>query len=317
MILHKVLLYFAWVCGFAAVPAALAAEVLPLLALGKGVYVIPAPLEDSSPANRGRVVNTGFIIGTKGVVVIDSGANHRHGEAILATIRKLTSKPVRLVVNTHPHPQNVLGNSAFAKRGIPILSSMATREKMDERCPRCLKALTGSIGEEAMTGTRIRLPDLTAVHGERMQVAGRKLRFFHFGHGHTEGDLLVLDEASGVLFAGDLIYRHQLPHLGEAHVSGWIESLNGLTELPFSVLVPGRGPVGDAGDVAIMKRYLEGLFGRIKAAYEKGLSADEAIERSEMPEFSAWQGYPERHGINIQHIYFEIERNDLEPEVGR
>ena len=36
------------------------------------------------------MVNTGFIVGTDGVIVVDSGANHGHGEAILATVALVT-----------------------------------------------------------------------------------------------------------------------------------------------------------------------------------------------------------------------------------
>lgn len=334
-------------------PAFAAPALLPVEQLASGVFVIPSPLADSNPENRGRVVNSGFIVGRDGVIVIDSGANRRHGEAILATVARVTPKPVKLLINTHPHPQNVLGNSAFAERGIPILATAATVAAMDERCPNCLTSLRQSVGDEAMRGTRIQLPDTTLtvkvapatqdapfspggrrageeggkarlslsgaspqsgwVAGSRMlEIAGRQLRLLHFGHGHTEGDLVVFDEASAALFSGDLIYSGQIPHLSEANTSGWIAALDQLAGLPIRILIPGRGPAGGAGDLAPIRRYLSALRQRVAAAYQEGRSADEAIRLAELEEFASWHGYAERHGRNVQHVYFEIERLDLD-----
>jgi glyoxylase-like metal-dependent hydrolase (beta-lactamase superfamily II) len=333
-------------------PAFAAPAILPVAEVANGIFVIPAPLADASPENNGRVVNSGFIVGRDGVIVIDSGANQRHGEAILATVARVTEKPVKLLIDTHPHPQNVLGNSAFAERGIPILATAATVAAMDERCPTCLASLRQSVGEEAMRGTRIQLPDTTLTvkvapatqdapfspggrrAGEEggtarlplsgaspqsgwvaasqvLEIAGRQLRLVHFGHGHTEGDLAVFDEASAALFSGDLIYSGQIPHLSEANTRGWIAALDQLAGLPIRILIPGRGPSGGAGDLAPTRRYLAELRQSVSAAYQNGRSVDEAITLAELPEFAGWQGYAARHGRNVQHVYFEIERDDL------
>lgn len=315
MILRKILLYFVCLCGLACAAFSVQAA-LPITAseIAPGVYVIAGTVADAGPGNYGRVVNTAFLIGAQGVVVLDSGANHRHGEAILAAIRRVTRKPVTHLINTHPHPQNVLGNAAFAQRGVPILASMATRDKMSERCPRCLKTLSETVGAAAMQGTQIHLPNQTVTHKERLTLAGRSLRFFQFGHGHTEGDLVVLDVATGTLFAGDLVYSGQIPHLNEANVRGWRSALNEMRSLPFSLLVPGRGPVGDVVAATTMQRYFDQLHDRVAAAYAAGLSADETIAHADLPEFSGWQGYAVRHGVNVQRIYFDIERADFERE---
>ncbi len=296
--------------GVLIVSLSAAAGTLPLQRIADDAYLISGVVADAAPANRGRVVNTGFIVGTDGVIVVDSGANHGHGEAILATVASVTDKPVALLINTHPHPQNVLGNSAFAARGIPILATAATIAAMRARCPDCLRSLERSVGAEAMTGTRIELPGLVAA-GEVREVAGRRLTLLHAGHGHTEGDLAVFDAESGVLFAGDLVYRGQVPHLSESDTAGWLASLQPLRDLPIRTLVPGRGPVGSAADLAPIGRYLSQLRQRVAAAYRDGRSADEAIALADLPEFSSWQGYAERHGRNVQHVYFEIERDDL------
>ena len=278
--------------------------------------MIPAPIGDAAPGNAGQVVNTGFVVTSDGIVVIDSGANHAHGNAIIAAVQAVSSQPIRLLINTHPHPQNVLGNSAFADLGIPILATQATRDAMATRCPQCLKSLADSVGADIMAGTRIRLPDRVQA-GEQLRVGDRTLRLLHYGHGHTEGDLVVLDEATQVLFSGDLIYRAQIPHLSEADSAGWLTALDAVARLPFRILVPGRGPAGDAEILADMHRYLDDLRQSVSTAYAGGLTVEESITLAGQPAYSHWHGYDTRHGRNIQHVYFELERHDFLQADGR
>ena len=292
-------------------PLSLSAAGVGVLRVAPDVYVIPGEVGEATAENRGRVVNTGFIVGIDGVVVIDSGASHAQGEAILAEIAGVTDRPVRLLINTHPHPQNVLGNSAFAARGIPILASVQTRALMDERCPRCFDSMSKSIGVANMAGTRIVLPGVLVSGSETRRIAGRELRLLHLSHAHSEGDLAVLDVATGTLFAGDVVYHGQLPHLGEADVGGWIAALAHLQRETFSVLVPGRGAPGGHAELAAFAEYLQELRDRVGDAYAAGRTPDETLELVRQPAFAGWEGHATRQGRNVQHIYFEFERADL------
>ena len=81
--------------------------------LAPGAYVIVGLKEDFSFTNGGNIVNTGFLVGTEGVIVIDTGPSRRYGEQMLAAIRRVTPLPVVLTLNTHHHPDHFLGNQAF------------------------------------------------------------------------------------------------------------------------------------------------------------------------------------------------------------
>lgn len=295
----------------------LAARALDAVKLAPDVFLLPGVVADADVGNRGRVVNIGIIVGHEGSVVIDSGTSREHGELILAAAERLGGRPVRLLVNTHPHPQNVLGNSAFAARGIPILATQQTRAMMAERCPRCLAASARAIGAANLAGTAIVLPDITIAASETRVVAGRRLRLLHLGHAHSEGDLAVLDVETGVLFAGDVVYRDQLPHLAEADLAGWLAALEVLRREPVSVLVPGRGAPGAVADLEPLAAYLDALRASVGAAYAAGLSPDETLERAALPTHANWEGYAARHGRNVQHVYFALERAELAAGQGQ
>jgi hypothetical protein len=47
------------------------------VAVAPGVYVMQGNGDAVAPANRGIVANNGFIVGTSGVTVIDTGSSYR------------------------------------------------------------------------------------------------------------------------------------------------------------------------------------------------------------------------------------------------
>src|SRR5512132_3552670 len=64
--------------------------------------------------------NCGIVLTQEGVVLIDSGHNPTDSRAILAAIKKLTPLPVRLLIDTEPHPDHVMGDFVFSPPAIVI-----------------------------------------------------------------------------------------------------------------------------------------------------------------------------------------------------
>jgi glyoxylase-like metal-dependent hydrolase (beta-lactamase superfamily II) len=293
-----------------AAPRPAAAQGLIPVPVAPGVYAFVGALAEPAAENRGFVANQGFIVGDSGVIVIDTGANHAHGEAMLAAIRMVTDHPVALVINTHAAPERVLGNSAFAAQGAPILAHRDAFRYMEANCGTCIERLRDALGGETMAGTRLALPTRTADGSMTLEVAGRRLSLLHFGW-TLAGDLAVLDQESGALFTGDLVCLDRVPEARDTRLDVWLAALKTLRDLPARVLVPGRGPVSPARRIADTQTYLEALQQAVRARYEEGDSLREATARAAVPAFRGWALYPRLHAANVHHLYLELEKKAL------
>ncbi len=305
--------------AFATAAAASDPGLLQPRKVAEGVYAFIGALEDVSAANDGNVINSGFIVGDDGVIVIDTGVNFRHGQRILAAIQSTTGKPVVLVLNTHPHPENVLGDSVFTKLGARVAATPATVQAMEQRCEVCYKHVAGILGEAAMAGTDIVIPEplgeKAAPRARIIDAGGRKLRLLHYGWGHTEGDLAVLDVKTGVLFAGGLVSLDRIPVMMQARVRPWIATLEQLRNVPFKILVPGHGPISKPKRMDDTLNYLRDLLKSIGKQYRAGDSVFDALHRTTMPAYQNWALYPETHLLNVQHVYSELERAEFQGSV--
>lgn len=76
--------------------------------------------------------NNLFIIGERDVIVVDAQFSLASTRATLAALRRLTSKPVRYVVNTHPHDDHITGNQVYrdAFPNVEFIAHRATRDTM-------------------------------------------------------------------------------------------------------------------------------------------------------------------------------------------
>ncbi|PKL94905.1 MAG: MBL fold metallo-hydrolase, partial [Gammaproteobacteria bacterium HGW-Gammaproteobacteria-9] len=169
--------------------------------IAEGVWLLEGSTDNFDKRNGGNIVNTGFIVGDAGVIVIDTGPSRLYGEAMRAAISRVTDLPVTKVLLTHHHPDHVLGNQAFAD--VPIAALAGTTELLREQGNAMAENMYRLVGDW-MRGTEVVLPNETLAPGT-LEVAGRPLRVLAL-RGHTGADLAILDERSGVLFAGDILF---------------------------------------------------------------------------------------------------------------
>lgn len=279
--------------------------------IASGVFVAIAPNEAASPANGGFVSNLGFIVGRTGVVVIGTGASERHGAAILRAIRATTRKPVVLAVNLQATADHVLGNRVFMRRGVPILAHRETQRFMARNCTTCIGNARRAIGGRRMGAAAIAQPETLIEATRAVEYGGRELEVIHYGVTFQPGSLAVLDRATGILFAGEMLSLDRIPDVRNADLANWRTALQAIAGSSVSRLVPAHGPVSAPHRALDSARYLADLWSAVQAVYERGVALQDAASAAALPAHSRRALYEPLHRGNVHFTYLRVEADDL------
>jgi glyoxylase-like metal-dependent hydrolase (beta-lactamase superfamily II) len=289
-------------CAAPGLPAPRAVELEP------GVYMVPGATGSATPANRGWIGNSGFIVGDSGVVVVDTGTSFEQGAALLEQVRRVTDKPVRLALITHVQPEFLFGANAFRAAHIPIQMHAKSSRLMASRCETCLKNLRQTVGEAAMAGTSTFKPDQEFDAAQLITTGGVSLQVLYFGHSSGPGDIAVLDLRSRVLFGGGLVDQGRIPDIIDSDIAGWKDALNQLRALGVARVVPGHGPASSAELITTVERYLTQLDHSARSLVEAGTSLIDVADAIALPEFENWDQYDAIHRRNAAIAFLRVER---------
>jgi glyoxylase-like metal-dependent hydrolase (beta-lactamase superfamily II) len=283
-----------------------------------GVYMLAGLPGAPSPANAGRIGNAGFIVGRSGVMAIDTGTSHQHGQALLAAIDQTTKLPVRLLLVTHVRQEFVFGASAFQARGIPVHMQRHAAALMAARCDNCLKTLSAELGEDAMRGTVVLKPDQLFDESHVIETIGRPVLVQHHGHASGPGETSAFDVRSGTLFAGGLLDNRRFPDIQDSDLDGWRQALGNLRSLRINTIVPGHGSAGGPELIADTQRYLAQLEQRCAMLLKQGAALSEVPDAATLPDFNRWDQADGVHRRNAAVMFLRLERRLLldEPPQG-
>ena len=284
---------------------------LSAVMIAKDVYAFIGKTEDFTTDNGGNIVNTAFIVAPQGVIVIDTGPSLRYGQQMRRGIAAVTTKPIALVINTHHHPDHFLGNQAFAD--VPIAALAETRNGIAADGNAFAENLFRMSGDW-MKGTEVQLPGKTLSAG-RLEIAGRSLRLVGLD-GHTGADLVIVDETSGVLFAGDLAFNGRAPTTPHADVAHWLKALDQLEALTreagFKVLLPGHGaPTADAAPIRQTRAWLTWLSAAMRDAAKAGLDMNDVLARPLPAEFANLPVAASEYRRSVGHLFPAAEQEAL------
>ena len=202
--------------------------------------------------------NAGIIIGKDFLVAVDSLMSAREARRFIKYIRKISSKPIKFLVNTHYHLDHTLGNSEFAKLGAVIIAQENDKENMEKAGAGMLQyAKQSGLSEKDLKGTRLAYPTLTFKEKVTLFLGNQRVELLYLGPTHTTGNILVYLPKEKVLFTGDILFSDYHPFLGNADIQGWLKVLDYIQTMDVEKIIPGHGPVSIKKDVADLQAYLK------------------------------------------------------------
>lgn len=275
--------------------------------IAPGIYVHHGEHKDLAPHYGGDICNISFVVGEKGVAVIDTGGSPAVGSQLRKAIRKVTQKPILYVINTHVHPDHALGNAAF-KRDHPVfVGHSKLSETMAQRKEVYLRNQAEWVGADG-AGTELIPPTLSVSTTHDLDLGGRTLHLTAYPVAHSPSDLSVFDTASNTLWTGDLLFIERAPSV-DGDVPAWLEVIEQLRSVQAARTVPGHGSVAANGGVALddEKRYLTVLLTGVREAIKQGRSMEDTIATAARSEESKWLLFDITNRRNIARIFPMLE----------
>lgn len=271
--------------------------------VAEGVWMVRGADAPILFENGGMIANSAILSTDDGAVLFDPGVSLEHGRALGALARQVTGKPVGRVYVSHLHPDHALGAAAFDPAIVHALP--ATRTDL-ERDGEGFSDAMYRLLSDWMRGTHVVLP-LGDVAEGTAAFGGRALRLFAM-QGHSSGDLVLLDERTGTLLAGDLVFHDRAPSTPHADLAKWRAALDRLKDVPHTLLVPGHGPLDrDGSAIAQTRDWLDWLEATLAQAVADGLDMTEAGELPIPERFAALKAARYELQRSVSHLYAGLE----------
>jgi len=246
--------------------------------------------------------NTGFLVGSRGVVAVDACSTVARTEALLRTIRGISPLPVRTLVNTHHHGDHTFGNFLFDTA--TIVGHEGVRAAMAAfGPPRSAPFFT----EVDWGEVELEPPFVTFTDRVRVWVDDLPCDVIHVGTpAHTTNDSVVWIPERRLLFSGDLLFNGGTPFLVQGSVSGAREALRLIADLGAQTIVPGHGPIATPELIGEVDAYLAFVQRVAADGHAAGASPLDLARETDLGEFAGLTD-PERIVGNLHRAYAELD----------
>ena len=282
--------------------------------LDNGVYAYYST-EARDKEAKGLPVATsgGFVVGDKGVLIIDTMLNKRLNEQAQALISKVTDRPIIYAVNTSFHGDHSYGNM-YLPEGTRIIQHEVTSQYIATHFEGDTAFMMQNFGKDrGIEEIKPVAADLLIPEGGKLtlDLGGQQVEIIDFGFAQTGGDLFVWQPESKVMWTGNpvITVKPSLPWLLDGHLVETLISLQKVYDfLPDDArVVPGHGSVITKNDLRWHLDYLATVKKEVESAIMDGLTLEQTVERVKMPEFSGYALHGWVHpGLNVPAAYKDL-----------
>jgi glyoxylase-like metal-dependent hydrolase (beta-lactamase superfamily II) len=278
--------------------------------VAEGVYAYVGELGQRTTTNEGLNANIGLVVTPFGALLIDSGATFNGARQIHEAVRRVTSQPVRWVINTGGQDHRWLGNGYFKAQGAEIIAHAQAEADMHSRGGDQLQGLRNALGQLANDTVPTFASRWIYQSDERLELDGVEIEFKHRGGAHTPGDMLVWLPKQRVVFTGDVVYvDRMLGVLPFSQTKPWLATFDEIERLAPLRIVPGHGHVTDLSTAQVDTRdYLSALRNHMKKAIDDGVDISAAVKTFDSKPFVHLLNAADLMPGNANRTYLEVER---------
>ena len=219
------------------------------------------------------------------LIVVD--ANFPSGaRAAMADAKRISSKPVKYVFDTHHHGDHLYGNPLWTQAGATTLAFKQVGEELKRLEPARWQAAAKS------------RPDVAELHRDGpeppkqdidrpvfvLSDGSRKVEFLYFGWAHTRGDGFVYIAKDEVLCTGDAVVNGPHNATMDANIGNWPNVLRAAARLKVKHVLPGHGAMGGRELLTGQELFFTELHKAVQDAIDKGKKVEEIQASVKLPE---------------------------------
>jgi len=249
--------------------------------------------------------NCTIILTQDGVVLIDSGNNPKDSYAVLDAVKKLTSQPVRLLINTEPHADHTTGHFVFSPPAIIVAAAGAGESMRGSNIVQRVEKLVAEKPElrSQYEGYRMITPHIEYRDRATLSVGERTIELFYLKNVHSEADTAIWLPKERVLFPAASVGVKRLNNLrANVSIPDTLSAIKMMKALNPDVVIPGHGQPGTAQILEDNERYYNLLVDRVKQLVQQGKSLEQVKQELKMPEIDEWAG-KDRFPNNVEAAY--------------
>ncbi len=232
-------------------------------------------LSDTVYMLRGRGGNVGISTGEDGLYIIDDQVKQVTGP-LLQAIRKISTQPIRFVINTHYHGDHTGGNEVIGGAGTVIIAHDNIRKRLTtEQVSIFMNSTTPPAAHAA-------LPVVTFNDQMSLHLNGETATAYYVANGHTDGDAIIHFPVSNVIHMGDMFFNGRYPYV-DLDAGGSVQGMVAAADLALSManestrIIPGHGPLAMAEDLKNYRDFLIEASTNVQALIDRDMNLEQII----------------------------------------
>ncbi|MEO1890879.1 MAG: MBL fold metallo-hydrolase [Candidatus Thioglobus sp.] len=273
-------------------------------------YYVPG-LSGAATEYEGFISNAGFVVTSEGVVVFDALGTPSLANVMLSEIRKITDKPIKIVVMSHYHADHIYGLQVFKDEGAQVWAPKGTWDYLDsETAETLLESRRTALFPWVTDDTYLVKPDRIIDQDTKFNLGNHEFVINYFGKVHSDGDMSLLSVTDQTLYSGDIIFEGRLPFVGDANIIDWVKTLERMQHTQVDYFVPGHGSASNQPQqtMDLTYRYLKFLLDKLSKAVEDMEQFEETYEAIDWSEFENETAFDIANRKNAYAVYLFLER---------
>jgi glyoxylase-like metal-dependent hydrolase (beta-lactamase superfamily II) len=303
--------------------------ILPLF-LALGVFALFVSRTDAKPETiaqiapgvwfrEGDLKNLGhcnnIVIEMKDYLIVVDANFPSGARATMADVKRVSSKPVKYVFDTHHHGDHSYGNAVWTDAGATTLAYRGVAEEMRRYEPARWQQ-TGKERKDVADMNRPSVEPPKQTFNDNLFVlddGARKVEFHFFGWAHTRGDGFVYLPKERILCTGDAVANGPYNYTADGNIGNWPDVVRSAEKLGVKTVLPGHGVPGGPEVLEGQAQFMVELRKAVMSAVDQGKKPADLAKLQLPDSVKNWVG--DGLGAQAKDAYEEITQGKPHGEI--